>query len=145
MLTVEAILPTFLPREVSLDQVFEAHAVHKVIEGPPGGDVTHDQNPLSRPAKRQVREKATRTLYGLLPTLTIGIRSAEMLAASPVDLRSWRAVEVAEVALPKPPINQARECGTTEGDLDRLGRSAEVRYKNGDDVVMEATLTQFTS
>jgi hypothetical protein len=60
-----------LPGEVLLDEIFQRDAADEVVQAPPGGDMTDDQDPLSVPPQRQVAEEAADAGDGL-PAAQLG-------------------------------------------------------------------------
>ena len=88
---VELIIPAFLPHEVLLHQVFEAHAVDEMVERPPCREVPNDQHALPAPAEWQITQEAADSPNGLFPALAA--RVFEVPLALTVDLRRWRTTK----------------------------------------------------
>lgn len=140
---VELVLPSFLPYEVSLKEVFERLAVEKVVERPTGGEMTDDEDALAAPAQQDIVEAAPHPMDGLLPALAVGIRCGEVVSAHGVDLRGRRAIERAIIAFAKSPIKEHGSGVSRERKLDRLDRPTQVRCKHSCQAIGHASLTEF--
>lgn len=68
----EPVLPSFLPGEVLPDEVFQRDAADEVVQAPPGGEVTDDEDPLLVPAHWQVAEESADARDGLPPAFPPG-------------------------------------------------------------------------
>src|SRR6266581_4936623 len=68
------VLPSFLPREVPGNEILQRDAADEVVQAPPSGDMTDDEDPLPVPAQWQVIKEPVEAHNGLPPAFPARIR-----------------------------------------------------------------------
>jgi hypothetical protein len=134
----DPVLPSFLPCELLLDEILQRDAADVVVQAPPGGDVTDEQDPLPVPAQRQVGEEAADARCGLPPAFPARIRPVQVLAPAGVQLGHRHPVAPPVVAFAQPPVIQHRDRGLGEGNGCCLGSPGQVGAEHRRDPVAPA-------
>jgi hypothetical protein len=107
--------------------------------------MTHHQHTLPVPTKGKIMEKATNSMDGLPPTLSMRIGFIQMLSAKSVELIRRRAVLIPVVTFSQAPVMKNGDWRIAERDLNRLHGSSKIRSEDDLDVIIAAPMSKFSS
>ena len=138
----QRVLPSSLPAERKIYEVFQQLTVDEVVERPPRRHVTDQKNTLARPLFNQLVQSQRDSLYRLSPALSTRERFVEPKPPFRIKLCSRHAVHRSVVALPQPPVEADGNARVSERDLRRFDGSVQIGSDNDVEVVVTSPLTQ---
>src|SRR5262245_19152588 len=142
-LTGQRVLPALLPHERRPDHVFERSAEEGVLKRPAVRSVRDQEHPRAVELRKQVIQKQP----GPLDDLAVALTTRERLVDPPqplclVDLGRRFPVQLAVVALAKPPVLANQKLRACERDLGGLDRTPQIGREDGRQSVVAPPLTE---
>jgi hypothetical protein len=105
--------------------------------------MTHHQHATPAPTQGKIMEKATNSMDGVSPTLSMRIGFIQILSAKSVELIHCRAILIPVVTFSQAPVVKNGDGRIAERDLSRLHGSSQIRGEDDFYVIIAAPLAKF--